>query len=180
MGRLSDVVVAQIESTVWSEESALSALGKGIFFAPEVGLSYLIGKNIAAFLAEHPTFSPLFWDREMSIDPRSPCDLVLRSANAINCVVEFKLARGDCDYLSDVKKLAAMREVECRLFCALVDAFVSVGANDPRIVSLENQCRSLGITLHRLGCWQPFQTKQASGNTARCCVTAIWEVNPQG
>jgi hypothetical protein len=174
MNEFIKILAEQILATVLKEEEALRQMGEGVYFMPELALSYLVGKNTALALKQKPEFDSVVWQREVSVGGSGPCDLVFTRAGQPFCIVEFKMVNTDDAYKSDIQKLASLRDVPVRLFCALVDAFTTKGINDERIIRLEAWAKTAGIALNRTGDWRVFETNQHRYTRPVSCVTAMW------
>lgn len=175
--KLAGLVCSQIDEVVQAEENALKALDQGIFFMPELALSYLVGKGVAAAIKHDPSFSGVTWAREMCMQGSGPCDFVLvEPQGSVICIAEFKMRQNDDEYFADVQKLATFDKSSVRVFCALVDAWSGQRECDPRIERLTNRCGKAGIPLDRIGEWRVFETIQDRYAGAISCVVATWRV----
>jgi hypothetical protein len=174
MNEFIKILTEQIRATVLKEEEELRQMGEGIYFMPELALSYLVGKNTALALKQKPEFDSVVWQREVSVDGNGPSDLVFTRAGDPFCIVEFKMVNTDDAYRSDIEKLASLQNIPVRLFCALVDAFTTKGINDERIIRLEAWAKTAGIDLTRIGDWRVFETIQHWYTRPVSCVTAMW------
>ena len=172
---LADIVATQIISTIETEEASLKQIGKSIFSMPELVLSYLVGKSLVYKLNQQVEFDSVTWEQERSLGASGPCDLVLLKGTTPICVVEFKMRNTDDGYMSDVTKLALLPSGTLKIFCALFDAFTSVGEKDGRILRLEDRMQQAKLVVNRIGKWNNFTTKH--GLSPRACVVAVWEIN---
>jgi hypothetical protein len=147
---------------------------KSIFFAPELYVAFLIGREIK--INESDIFNEsVEWLRELNLDlgnPKGgPIDIVFNYPNT-TLAIELKMVSKFQEYVQDIEKLLKLRyKPYQKYFCALVDS--DEPNKDNRLTALENQ---YGDKLRIVGShsflttWNRMNVKQVN------CLIRLYEV----
>ncbi len=178
--KISTNIYSQIEKIVIAEEQILKPLNKGIFFMPELALSYKVGLSLIQNQKE--IIGNDGWDaeREMKLHAAGPTDLILKNESSDKDIIfEFKVRgkyKGPNSYFADIEKLHKHpSDKYIKYFCALVDAFENANQNDGRIIEVNKKYKDLIA-------WKPdqfhyFKTIEHLYEKQIVCVVALWQIN---
>jgi len=140
------VLFKTISDNIKGLDKELESLnGSGIFFAPELYIAFLIGKEITRNKEIIFGSKDIVWDRERDLGNGGPSDIVFENIRGekseITAVFEFKLRDTVDAYKKDINKLLLLNKPDCRkFFCVLLDSFSK--ANDDRLKNLEKEYSS--------------------------------------
>ena len=167
----NELLYQTIFNRLLQEDKELSILtGKGIFYAPELYIAIIIGKEIKKndkeIFGEESK-----WIRETDLGNGGPSDFVFMTKNN-TYVFELKLRDTIHAYSSDVVKLKKLGTGFTKLFLALVDSWQTDQENDERIVALENKHQDL----NRASNFVSFPTNQDRYKGQICCTVGLWEI----
>lgn len=175
---LQKLLFKSIKDAILKEEEDLKNIDKGIFFAPELALAYLIGKSIFENRENIFNTSPdkVLWKREVNLKNGGPSDIIFEvldnSGSVTYYVIEVKLRDTVHAYQRDINKLKALDGNHRKFFCALIDTFDK--ENDPRIKTLEEENSE---SVSRVDDFMIFKTNQDWYVKDIYCVVGFWEVN---
>ncbi len=151
------------------EDKELTSLtDQGIFYAPELYIAFIIGKEIKkndAIIFGQPTK----WIRETDFGNGGPTDLAFLTVNK-TYVFELKLRDTIDAYSADIDKLKKLGSTYSKYFIALVDSWDTDRDHDTRIVTLENKHQDL----IRISTFTSFPTKQVWYKRQICCMVGLW------
>jgi len=147
----------------------------GIFFAPELFIAFLLGKEITKNQELIFNNNNIIWDREIDLGNGGPSDIVLyqliNNERKLGAVFEFKLRDTIDAYKADIEKLLRLERPGLnKYFCVLLDSFTE--SNDDRLVKLEKEYKE---NLKRIG-QTSFCTKQNWYKSQVYCVLNLYEV----
>ncbi|KAB7530795.1 hypothetical protein F8C76_04665 [Flagellimonas olearia] len=161
-----------IHKIIEKEDSDLASLtGKGIFYAPELYLAFIVGKEIKreeASIFGHSTE----WIRETNFGNGGPTDFAFKAGKR-TYAFELKVRDNYHSYASDIEKLNQLDDNYDKFFVALVDSWESKKDLDERILSLENQFPG---QLNRINDFRSFPTLQDRYKGKVCCTLAVWKI----
>ena len=177
--KISTNIYNEIVQLVEREEKILRKLDKGVFFMPELALSYKLGMSFLQKQKE--IFGDDGWDaeRELKLHASGPTDLVLMNDSFDKDIIfEYKVRgryKGPNSYFADIEKLNQHpSDKYIKYFCALVDAFEDANQNDGRILEVNNKYKDI-IT------WRPdqfhyFKTIEHVYKEQIVSVIALWQI----
>jgi len=165
--RLYEVIYA----TLFAEDKDLTQLtDKGIFYAPELYIAFILGKNIKK--NEHSIFNEkVNWVRETNLGNTGPTDFAFQ-VDRLTYAFELKLRDTVHSYKSDIEKLKLLKNGFRKFFIALVDSWETEKEKDLRILSLEKQYPEL----KRANNFLSFHTEQDRYKKQACCTVCVWEI----
>jgi len=165
------ILYDEIFKLLEKENTELEKLtGKGIFFAPELYIAFILGKKIKE--KEQKIFGKqVEWLREVNFGNIGPTDLAFKTENEIY-VFEIKLRETYFKYINDINKLNELDNNYKKYFLALVDTWESQLNDDKRIKKIEENSSSLqAINIKN------FQTKQDRYDGNISCVVGLWRLD---
>ena len=125
-----------IKDTVFSIDKDLNQTNNtGIYFAPELYISFCIGKDILKRQEEIFNTTNVEWLREINLGNGGPTDIIFKVDNKYS-IIELKIRDNIHSYKSDVDKLKRLKLNANKFFCVLVDTFTDT--TDKRLINLEN------------------------------------------
>jgi hypothetical protein len=150
-------------------------IDRGIFFAPELYIGFILGKKIKE--EEQFIFGrSVEWKREEKFGGIGPIDLAFKTGK-YTFVFEIKLRDTYHEYINDIKKLNSLKNSlnnsYKKYFLAFVDAYQSKQDKDERIIQIENNFNNL----KRVTKFKSFDTKQVRYRKKICCVVGLWSLN---
>lgn len=112
-----------IFNTIQREDQELLNLhNKGIFFLPELAITYLIGKELVQNSEVVFGCKVLQWYTEYGLGLRSPIDLIIILENEKKYLFEFKTRQKSKSYIKDINKLSEFdSDVYEKFFGAFID-----------------------------------------------------------
>ncbi len=166
-----DILYETIFETIKREDEELANLtGKGIYYAPELYVAFMLGKEIKK--NDIKIFGQsVEWLRETSFGDTGPSDFAFKT-DKITYVFELKLRDKDSAYINDVKKLKKLDNNYVKYFLALVDSKASQKDKDPRIVSLKKEYPEL----KQISKIESFSTMQDWYKGDICCTVGLWNI----
>lgn len=159
-----------IFNTLKKENEELQELTDyGIFFAPELYIATLLGKEIKR--KEMDIFGEsVEWKREVQLDKKvGPTDIVFEKDQEI-FVFEIKLRDTYHSYISDINKLKKLDSNYRKYFLALVDAWESVKEKDKRIKEIKKLTNVSKVV-------SDFKLFKDRNEGKICCVVGLWRLN---
>ena len=152
------------------EDEELSPItSQGIFFAPELYVAFIIGKNIKR--RELDVFdNRATWYRETDLKNGGPSDFAFNIEGQSTYVFELKMRQTIQAYNADINKLKNLNPNHQKIFIALVDAWEKDKEADPRITGLE----TYHPDLIRIAAFQSFPTKQDRYQGKIWCTLGVW------
>lgn len=165
----NDILYQTIFNTLKKEDSELASLtGQGIFYAPELYVAFILGKEIKR--NGNQIFEQCVeWIRETSFGKAGPSDFVFK-ADKKNYVFELKLRDTIRAYCKDIDKLKSLDDNYMKYFLALVDSWEKDKDKDKRIILLEKKYPELT----RISNINSFFTKQDRYEGKICCTVGLW------
>lgn len=147
-------------------------IDRGIFFAPELYIAFILGKKIKE--KEQLIFGrSVEWSREEKFGEIGPTDLAFKT-DKDTFLFEIKLREKYHKYINDIKKLNSLNNSYKKYFLAFVDAYQSKQDKDERIVEIENNFNNLKRVVTK---FKSFDTKQRRYQGKICCVVGLWSLN---
>ena len=143
-----------IFETIAREDRELNeAFGEGIFFAPELYISFVVGKA----LMKHQV--PIFgakcqWKRELNLGNGGPSDIIIETVFKESVlelhVLELKVRNTLGSYVDDINKLKKLTNLDIpthAYFLSLTDTWYKNGESDVRIQKIKeiDQVELLGM-----------------------------------
>lgn len=161
-----------IYKTLIEEDEEFTSLSdQGIFYAPELYIALLLGKEIKKM--ENKIFnSNVTWIRETDLGNGGPTDFAFKIEDSI-IAFELKLRQTVHAYRSDVEKLKKLDQNHTKYFIALADSWERDQDNDGRIKALEKDYPEI----RRISNFKSFETKQDRYVGAITCTVCVWKVN---
>lgn len=179
-----------ITHTIRKEDSELNLLhDKGIFFLPELAITYLVGKELVKNAEKVFNCSVENWWPETRVAPDfGPVDLVIKLRNNLKFLFEFKVRSNIKTYGDDIEKLL---KIKSRLgsesdkyhmyFCGLMDCFAGDEINQNKVIAgienrFTNQIKRVAEQNHF---FDYFTTKDHAVqymNKTMSCVIGLWSV----
>ncbi|MGD8781486.1 MAG: hypothetical protein PVH88_21285 [Ignavibacteria bacterium] len=177
---LKDTIVSAIRG----EDLQLFDLHKkGIFFIPELAVTYLVGRAIVKNSYQIFGEEVKNWIAEHRIqDDVGPNDLILTLESNVKVVFEFKTRPKDIyRYLKDIEKLSKINDDNViKIFCGLMEYVSGTEYNDDFIKMFEDKAK---VPLHRIvednKFFDYFTTKDhaiQNYDKQMCCVVGLWKV----
>jgi len=117
----------------------------GIYFAPELYISFCIGKDILKKQQDIFNVPNVEWLREINLGNGGPTDVIFKVGDKYS-IIELKIRDNVHSYKADVEKLKRLKLNAEKFFCVLVDSFTNT--NDNRLRELEN---CFGNTISNVG-----------------------------
>lgn len=166
-----DLLYQTIFDTLKKEDEELTTLtGQGIFYAPELYIAFVLGKEIKK--NDTSIFGQsVEWIRETSFGNAGPSDFAFKTSKK-TYVFELKLRDTIDAYCVDIEKLRKLDNDFAKYFLALVDSWDTDKAKDKRIISLERECPELT----RVSSINSFSTKQNRYKGKICCTVGLWSL----
>lgn len=119
------------------DENLKLLCNKGIYFAPEIYLTFCIGQKIMENREDIFGTNNKEWLREKDLGNGGPSDIVFSSEDGKPfIVIELKLRDTYQSYEDDIKKLLNLQGNFTKYFCVFLDSFSK--SNDERLTNLEN------------------------------------------
>ena len=141
-----------IKNTVLKIEKELKQTNNtGIYFAPELYITFCIGKDIKQNQQSVFNTTNVEWSREINLGNGGPTDLIFKIGSKYT-VIELKIRDNIHSYKRDIEKLKRLNLNAEKFFCVLLDSFTPT--NDGRLNELEKEYPN---TILRVG-HHPFQT----------------------
>ena len=167
-----------IQDVIENEYKALAKLNldKGIFFLPELGLTYLIGKALVKNAVDVFGCEVKNWDPEWGMGSGKPFDLVITLTNDKVYLFEFKIRQKSKSYIKDINKLRAIDLEMEKYFCAFIDCPLENYPNPLRVKEVE---ASVGEFIERVcddDFFPGFDTIDHYYKNKLECVFAMWKV----
>ena len=162
----------KIYTCLKDEDQELTSLeNNGIFYAPELYVAFIMGKEIKK--NDKAIFgTSAKWIREIDLKNGGPTDIVFKTED-LTYVFEIKLRDTYHAYNSDVIKLKKLDDRKyVKYFVALIDAWEKDRENDPRVTELEK----LHPDLSRISKIESFKSNQDRYVGDICCALGIWKV----
>lgn len=168
-----------IFDVIKKEDSDLAELNKnkGIFFLPELGLTYMIGKALVKNAVDVFGCDVKSWDAEWGLGIISPIDLVIELENNVKYLFEFKTRQKSASYINDIRKLRniSLQNTE-KYFCAFIDCPLEYFPHPKRIKSVEYD---IGKFIERVSEEEFFKSFDAidhyNGKKLKC-IFAMWRI----
>lgn len=152
------------------DEELTSLTNCGIFYAPELYIAFIIGKEIkkneTAIFGQQTK-----WIRETDFGNGGPTDFAFETDNR-TYIFELKLRDTIDAYSADIDKLKKLNNAYTKHFLALVDSWETDQDKDGRIVALENRHKDL----IRVSSFISFTTKQNRYKGQICCTVGLWKI----
>jgi len=165
----NELLYQTIFETLEKEDTELTKLtDQGIFFAPELYVAFILGKEIKKNDTEIFGTSTE-WIRETSFNNSGPSDFAFKTDNK-TYIFELKLRDTDKAYFNDIEKLKKLDNGYVKYFLALVDSFEKDKDNDPRINALKNTYPEL----REVSPIKSFPTNQDRYTGKICCTVGLW------
>jgi len=166
----NELLYLTIFATLENEDKELTKLtGQGIFFAPELHVAFILGKEIKKNDTEIFGHNNVEWLRETTFGDTGPSDFAFKADDKIH-VFELKLRDTDKAYFEDIEKLKKLDNSFEKYFLALVDSWEKDKDKDPRIISLEKKYPELT----RVSKIKGFSTNQDRYKSKICCTVGLW------
>ncbi len=178
MNSISLKIKDTILDVIKREDEEMNNLhNKGIFFLPELAITYLIGKELVRKSVEIFKSNIVNWYPEYSLGRGRPFDLVLILENDKKYVFEFKTRQTSESYIEDINKLHKLDSSEHeKYFCAFVDCFEKISPNDERITTVENSCGTIIERVSEDNSFKIFKTKDHARVNQVVCVLGLWKI----
>ena|SRR5690606_10717431 len=177
MDTISLNIKDSIINTIKRENEELGSLhNKGVFFLPELTISYLVGKDLVKNAIEIFNSKIKNWYPEYTVGSRGPSDLYIELENNNKYVFEFKTRQTSESYISDIKKLIELDSSFEKYFCAFIDCFENIAPNDKRILNTEN---IIGESITRVSIdnsFNYFVTKDHARVKNVVCIVGLWKI----
>lgn len=171
-----------IQSVIENEDSELRKLNlnKGIFFLPELGLTYLIGKELVKNAVDVFGCEIKSWDPEWGMGSGKPFDLVITLENRKIYLFEFKTRQKSASYINDIRKLKNIDQdnVE-KYFCAFIDCPNKNLPEPIRVKDVERDCGEFIVRITNEKYFESFETIDHYKLKPINCVFAMWKVKRQ-
>jgi hypothetical protein len=144
---------------------------KGIFFAPELYISFCIGKDITKSCYNIFDTS-VEWLRETNFGNGGPTDIIFKTADTY-VLIELKLRDTIEAYKADIEKLRRLNIASEKFFCVLLDSFTP--SNDDRLNKLEKEYSNNLILIghHVFPTWNNWYKKQIFCNLNLYSITHL-------
>lgn len=151
--------------------------GQGIFYAPELYIAFVLGKEIKK--KEQLIFGQedMRWIRETDIGAESPTDFAFVKEGK-QFAFEMKLRSTYHAYGRDVDKLMTIENYD-KYFIALADTYEDEKTNDGRLRTFEKE--QAGKIKRIVDEFMSFNTEQTRYTSKQiCCTLGIWQVDEEG
>lgn len=173
-----------ITSTIRKEDLELYQLhNKGIFFLPELAVTYLVGKAILFNSERIFGCKVKEWISENRVRPDlGPTDLVLKLENNTTVIFEFKTRRHTKNFINDINKLAGIESSNyVKFFCALIDCYAGEEFNGNKTIEVIEKEVGTKITrvVEQNKFFDYFTTKDHAvqySHKQMSCVIGLWQV----
>lgn len=160
-----------IKDTVLKIETELKQTNNtGVYFAPELYITFCIGKDILQNQQSVFNTTNVEWLREINLGNGGPTDIIFKIGDKYT-IIELKIRDNIHSYKTDIEKLKRLKLNAQKFFCVLLDSFTV--ANDSRLIELENQYSD---TISKIGhfafpTWNNFYKKQIFCNLNLYSIT---------
>lgn len=132
-----------IKGTILKIDKELKEINNtGIYFAPELYISFCIGKDI--FQKRQSIFNTtnVKWSREIKLSNGGITDIVFEIEDKQRqTIIEVKIRDDIHSYIRDIEKLKDLKIIGEKFFCVLVDT--SPPKNDGRLTELDKYCDTI-------------------------------------
>ena len=160
-----------------SEDKELHPLTNfGIFYAPELYIAFIIGKEIKKNEITVLGRS-MDWIREIDLKNGGPTDFAFinkdKDSNGKEYAFELKLRDTYEAYCADIEKLKRLDGNYLKYFLALVDSSTKDQDKDPRIVKIEKTYPKL----KRVAPFISFKTQDNWYVGDITCIVALWKLS---
>ena len=166
-----EILYNTIYQTLEKEECEFTYLAdQGIFFAPELYVATILGKEIKKH--EIGIFNEnAIWLRETGFENGGPTDFAFKLGNSY-VAFELKLRQTVHTYKADIEKLRNLCQKFKKYFIALVDTWEKEKTNDDRIQQLEKDYPEI----KRISPFKSFKTKQSRYKGEINCTVCVWKI----
>lgn len=155
---LNNLLFNSIKETVVNIDKELKEINEtGIFFAPELYISFCIGKEIMQNRLTIFNSTNVKWERESNLGNGGPSDIIFKIDHNCTIVIELKIRDKINSYKRDIEKLKRCEYHGYKFFCVLADSFKPT--KDNRLIELENfyQRSILKIDHHAFSTWSIYK-----------------------
>ena len=179
--KLKDAIV----STIRKEDLELYQLhNKGIFFLPELAITYLVGKSIMVNSKKIFGYKVIDWVPETRVEKGlGRSDLILELENGLKLIFEFKVRCDTKKYIADINKLLNVKSAKyLKFFCALMDCYAGeelINNKTVNIIEKEFDGR-ISRVVEENKYFDYFTTKDHAIQYSKkqmSCVIGLWEIN---
>ena len=173
--RLKNTIVNALRK----EDLELSQIhNKGIFFLPELAITYIVGKAIMLDAEKIFGVQVEEWKSDCkSNETKERTDLILKLANEKILFFELKKRCNAKDYADAINRLKKIPSDSFKFFCAVMDCDAG-----KEIKQTEEQEIKFGNEVKRIvdgnKFFDYFTTRDLKYNDKQiCCVVGLWQVN---
>jgi hypothetical protein len=169
-----ELLYSTIYNRLAQEDKELTSLTEhGVFFAPELYLAFILGKEIKKY--EMKIFGQQTeWIRETDFRNGGPTDFAFETkTDKKTYVFEVKLRSKVESYSRDIEKLKKLDNSYSKYFLAIIDSWDTQRENDNRIVSIEK----LHLDISRVSAFKGFPTIFKAFQGDIYCTIGLWKLN---
>ena len=160
-----------IKETVLKIDIELKQINNtGVYFAPELYITFCIGKDILQNQQSVFNTTNVEWLREINLGNGGPTDIIFKIGDKYT-IIELKIGDNIHSYKRDVEKLKRLSINAEKFFCVLLDSFTDT--NDNRLIELESQYGNIisKIAHYQFPTWNKFYKKQIFCNINLYLIT---------